>query len=195
MNKRRILALTLALSLLLTGCMTQGMIQPPETLADGTPWDGSWVNMAGLVGVEQPEGFELLTTNGSLENLDIQYATWVMGQETEIEKNTYIYEGQVYLMTELCGTAEAAAQTIGEWHTQFDSTLTLTGRETVTVGGTEFELLHYDPAGTDSHFSRGVCAIWSYGDIVLVADIACAETLDLDLTRVMEDFLAGFHYV
>ena len=37
MKKTGIFAAILALSLVLTGCMTSGMIPPPETLADGTP--------------------------------------------------------------------------------------------------------------------------------------------------------------
>ena len=39
MKKTGIFAVILALSLVLTGCMTGGMIPPPETLADGTPWN------------------------------------------------------------------------------------------------------------------------------------------------------------
>lgn len=192
MKKRGIFALILALSLVLTGCMG-GMIAPPETLSDGTPWDGTWVNMAGKVGVERPAGFELLTTNGTLEEMSIQYATWVQGQETEIDKKTYIYEGQVYLMTEQCDSAEAAEQTMAEWYGKFGGTLSITGRENVTVEGREFELLRYDC--TDSHFDRGICAIWRHGDMVLVADIASADSLNLDLRQTMLDFLAGFHYV
>ena len=192
MKKRGIFALILALSLMLTGCMSGGMIRPPETLADGTPWNGEWVNMAGRVGVDRPEGFELLTTNGTLEGLTIHYAAWVMGQETELEDDTYIYEGQVYLMTELCESEEAARATVQEWYGQFGSSLTVTDRESVTVEGQEFELLSYDCA--DSHFARGITAIWRYGDMVLVADIACADTLDLDLRSTMTAFLAGFHY-
>ena len=63
---------------------------------------------------------------------------------------------------------------------------------TVTLEGQEFELLSYDC--TDSHFDRGITAIWRYGSMVLVADIACADTLELDLRQTMVDFLAGFHY-
>ena len=191
MKKRGIFALILALSLMLTGCMTGGMIAAPQTAADGTAWDSEWVNMAGRVGVERPEGFALLTTNGTLDGQTIHYATWVQGKETEVDDDTYIYEGQVYLMTELCESADAARATVEEWHGKF-SGVSLTGRETVTVEGQEFELLRYDC--TDSHFERGITAIWQYGDMVLVADIACADTLDLDLTETMTAFLAGFHY-
>lgn len=194
MKKITITAMVLALTLTLTACLGGGMIAPPETLADGTPWDGAWVNMAGRIGVEKPEGFDLLTTNGTLEDMTLCYATWVRGEETKIDKDTYIYEGQVYLMAELCGTGEDTAQVMEEWRGQFGDTLALTGREAVTVDGAEFELLYYDCTGTDSHFSRGVCAIWSYDNMVLVADIACADSLSLDLKQVMTDFLTGFHY-
>ena len=192
MKKKGIFAVVLALSLLLTGCMTGGMIPPPETLADGTPWNTEWVNMAGKVGVERPEGFQLLTTNGTLEDMTIHYPTWVPGEETEVDKDTYIYEGQVYLMTELCDSEASAQATVEEWYGQFGGALTLTDRQTVTVEGQDFELLHYDC--TDSHFDRGITAIWRYGNMVLVADIACADTLELDLRQTMVDFLAGFHY-
>ena len=191
MKKRGIFALILALSLMLTGCMTGGMIAAPQTAADGTPWDSEWVNMAGKVGVERPAGFQLLTTNGTLDGQTIHYATWVRGEQTEIDKNTYIYEGQVYLMTELCESEAAAESTVEEWHGKFAG-FSVTGRETVTVEGNEFEVLSYDC--TDSHFARGITAIWRYGDMVLVADIASADTLELDLKATMTAFLAGFHY-
>ena len=195
MKKHTVIALVLALCLALTGCMNGGMIAPPETLSDGTPWDGKWVNMAGLVGVEKPQGFDLLTTNGTLEDMSIQYATWVQGRETEIDKNTYIYEGQIYLMTELCESADQAAAAVQEWYGQFGETLEITARETAAVDGVDYELLYYTPKGADTHFTRGVCTIWQYGSMVLVADIACADTLELDLTKTMTEFLRGFHYV
>ena len=194
MKRKTLTALVLALSLVLTGCMG-GMVRPPETLGDGTPWDGNWVNMAGLVGVEKPEGFDLLTTNGTLENMTIQYATWVRGEETKIDKKTYIYEGQIYLMVEQCESADQAAATVQEWYGKLSEGMEITEREVVAVDGLGYELLYYTPKGTDTHFTRGVTTFWFYGDMVLVADIACADTLELDLRETMREFLAGFHYV
>lgn len=192
---RRILIAALTLTLLLSGCMGSGFIKNPETMADGTPWDSSWTNMAGRLGVEQPGGdFQLLTTNGTLEGLDIQYATWVCGQETELEDDTQVYEGQIYLMTEVCGTAEKAAETLEQWYGKFGGELEITGRSTVDVDGADYELLFYDCLAADSHFSRGVTALWTYADMVLVVDIACVEGLDLDLTGIMEAFIGGIHY-
>lgn len=192
---RRIIALTLILALLLSGCMGQGFIKHPDTMADGTAWDDTWTNMGGRLGVEQPEGdFQLLTTNGTLEGLDIQYATWVCGQETQIDKDTYVYDGQIYLMTEICDDAEQAAATLQEWYSRIGADLEITSRETVTVDGAAYELLCYDCLAADSHFARGVTALWTYGDLMLVVDIACVEGLELDLTGIMERFISGIHY-
>ena len=191
---KKIILLTLVLALMLSGCMG-GLIRNPDTMADGTPWDDSWTNMAGRLGVEQPGGdFRLLTTNGTLEGLQVQYATWVCGEETEVEKDTYVYDGQIYLMTEVCGTADQAEQTRKEWQEKFGGDLQITERESITVDGAEYELLHYDCLAADSHFARGVTALWTYGDMMLVVDIACAEGLDLDLTGTMERFIRGIHY-
>lgn len=192
---KKIILLTLVLALMLSGCMG-GLIPNPDTMADGTPWDDSWTNMAGRLGVAQPGGdFRLLTTNGTLEGLQVQYATWVCGEETEVEKDTYVYDGQIYLMTEVCGTADQAEQTRKEWQEKFGGDLQITDREQITVDGAEYELLHYDCLAADSHFARGVTALWTYGDMMLVVDIACAEGLDLDLTGTMEQFIRGTHYV
>lgn len=192
---KKIILMTLVLALMLSGCMG-GLIRNPDTMADGTPWDDSWTNMAGRLGVEQPGGdFRLLTTNGTLEGLQVQYATWVCGEETEVDKDTYVYDGQIYLMTEVCGTADQAQQTRKEWQEKFGGDLQITEREQITVDGAEYELLHYDCLAADSHFARGVTALWTYGDMMLVVDIACAEGLDLDLRGTMEQFIQGIHYV
>lgn len=191
---KKIILLTLVLALMLSGCMG-GLIPNPDTMADGTAWDDSWTNMAGRLGVEQPGGdFRLLTTNGTLEGLQVQYATWVCGEETEVDKDTYVYDGQIYLMTEVCGTADQAEQTRKEWQEKFGGDLQITSREQITVDGAEYELLHYDCLAADSHFARGVTALWTYGDMMLVVDIACAEGLDLDLRGTMEQFIRGIHY-
>lgn len=192
--KGKLIPLILILTLILGGC-AGNLVPDPRTVDGGTAWDESWTNLGGLVGVEQPGGgFELLTTNGRLGDMTIRYATWVCGQETELEDDRSVYEGQIYLMTEDCGTAEAAASTLDQWHGQFGAGLTVTRREQLTLKDAQFELIHYDSAASDSHFSRGVTAIWQWGDVVLVADIAAADSLTLDLSATMEQFLEGIHY-
>ncbi len=192
--KKRILIPILALALTLTGCAS-GFVGHPDTMADGTAWDDSWVNMGGRIGVEQPgNGFQLLTTNGTLENLDIQYATWVRGEETEIDKDTYVYDEQIYLMTEACESAEAAAEAMDGWFGQLNAAVSVTGEERVELGGASFTVFPYECTAADSHFDRGVFAVWTHGDMVLTVDIACAAGIDTDLVALMESFLRGIHY-
>ena len=109
MKKKGIFAVILALSLLLTGCMTGGMIPPPETMADGTPWNTEWVNMAGRVGVERPEGFDLLTTNGTLEDMTIHYATWKM------RTNNVALQGVINKGLELMSSASVTEVQYDNW--------------------------------------------------------------------------------
>lgn len=195
MKKIAVISLILAISLALGGCMGQGFLKTPEKTADGTPWDGAWVNMAGRVGVAQPgNGFELLTTNGTLEGMTIQYATWVCGRETEIDRNTYVYDGQIYLLTELCETEEQAAAAVDEWYGKLGEGVEITERLQIEVEGTAYELLCYRCTAPDSHFSRGTVCVFTHKDIVLVTDIAAVAELELDLTTVMEQFLGGIHY-
>jgi len=192
--KSKLIILSLILALVLSGC-AGAMIPNPKTVDGGIPWEGSWTNLGGQVGVEPPGGdFAMLTSNGRLDGLTIRYATWVCGEETVTEDDKSLFEGQIYLMTEACGSAEEAAAALDQWNAQFGSGLEITSREEITVGGSQFELLHYDCVEPDSHFSRGVAAFWQWGELVLVADIAAVPTLELDLSATMEHFLSGIHY-
>ncbi len=194
MNKQRRF-LTLVLALMLCGCMGSGMIKNPKTMADGSAWDDSWTNVGGRLGVEAPGGaFALLTSNGRLEGLALHYATWVCGTEQKVAKDTYVYDGQIYLMTESCGTPEAAAETLAEWRGKLDTDFSVTDERSFTAGDVEFTLVFYDCLAEDSHFSRGVTALGRWQDLVIVTDIGCVEGLELNLEQTMENFLLGIHY-
>lgn len=196
MKKQRIvLILALTLVLALSGCMGSGMIKNPDTMADGTKWDSSWTNVGGRLGVEPPGGdFLLLTSNGRLEDMALYYATWVCGEEQKVAKDTYVYDGQIYLMTESCGTAEAAAETLAEWREKLNGDFSITDERSFTAGDVTFTLVFYDCLAEDSHFSRGVTALGVRGDLVIVTDIGCVEGLELDLSATVEAFLEGIHY-
>lgn len=193
-RQRRFVALVLALAVMLCGCMGSGMIKNPKVMADGSKWDDSWTNVGGRLGAQSPgEPFRLLTSNGRLEGLALHYATWVCGQEQKVAKDTYVYDGQIYLMTESCGTPEKAAETLAEWRSKLDTDFAVTDEGSFTAGGVEFTLVYYDCLAEDSHFSRGVTALGIWQDLMIVTDIGCVEGLDLDLQQTMEHFLLGLH--
>lgn len=189
--RKRILALILALGLLLTGCGT-GMIPNPKTVDGGIPWENTWTNLGGMLGVEQPGGdFKLLSSNGRLEGMEIFYATWVCGEETKTG-DTSAFDGQIYLMAERCDTAEEARENLVQWQNQF-AAQTVTARRETAAGDCAIELVAYD-CPDNGHFSRGITALWQRQELVLVVDIACIEALTLDLDATMEHFLGCIHY-
>ena len=193
---RKFLSLVLALTLLLCGCAGSGMIDNPKTMADGSAWDDTWTNLGGRLGAEAPGApFQLLSSNGRLEGMELHYATWVCGQEQKLDKDTYVYDGQIYLMTESCGTQEQASETLAQWRGQLTGDFAITKEASFTAGGVEYTLVFYDCLASDSHFSRGVTALGLWQDLVIITDIACVEGLELDLAGTMEQFLQGIHLV
>lgn len=195
MKKIICIILCAALMLTLTGCLGDGSVKNPSVMSDGTSWDGSWTGMGGYLGVEQPEGdFLLLTTNGDLDGVDLHYATWIGGGETELSDGSYVYDCQLYLMTEECGISEDAMDTMQLWREQIGAGFSVTEERTVTANGVDFTLVFYDCLEEDSHFASGVTAMGVWKSIVIVADLGKVEDYDLDLAAVIEDFLSGFHY-
>ncbi len=191
---KRILALCLCLMVTLTGCLGNGTIDNPETMSDGTPWNRAWTGLGGRLGVEQPGlPFALFDTNGDLPDMEMYYASWVCGEVTKVDDDTSAYDGQIYLLTETCGTAATAADTMQLWREQIDENdFQITQERTFTAGGVEFTLVSYDcPQG---HFAQGITALGVWKDLGILVDAAKTAELDLDLTKTMEAFLEGFHY-
>lgn len=194
MKKIICIILCAALMLTLTGCLGDGSVKNPSVMADGSHWDAGWTGMGGYMGVEQPEGdFLLLTTNGDLDGVDLHYATWIAGGETKVDDG-YVYDCQLYLMTEDCGLYDDAVDTKNLWREQIGGDFSVTEERTYSANGVEFTLVFYDCLSDETHFDSGVTALGVWEGIVIVADLGKVASYELDLTAVMEDFLNGFHY-
>ncbi len=192
---KRFLVLLVVLCLTLTGCLGDGTIDPPETVADGTPWDDSWTSIGGRFGVAQPpEDFRLLDTNGDLPDMEMYYASWVWGQVTRLDEETTAYDGQLYLLAEECGDSATAADTMLLWREQLGEDFAITQERTVTAQGVEFTLVFYDCLAEDAHFATGITAMGVWKDMGILVDTARVEGLALDLEQTLLDFLNGFHY-
>lgn len=194
--KKRISAIVLCALLLvtLTGCLGDGSVENPKVMSDGAKWDGSWTPMGGYMGAEQPEGFLLLTTNGDIKGMEMCYATWIAGSETELEDGNFVYDCQLYLMTEQCGTDEVALDTIALWREQIGGDLAVTEEREICAGGVDFTLVFYECRGGETHFDRGVTALGIRDGVAIVADLGKVDPFVLDLAAAMEDFLMGLHY-
>ena len=195
MKKCIAMFLTIALMVSLTGCLGDGSVRVPDKMADGTPWDPTWTGLGGRIGVEQPgEGFLLLTTNGSLDKADIYYATWIGGEETEVEPDTYVYDAQLYLMAEPCNLTADAEDTLSLWREQIGDDFAITEETQITAAGVDYTLLFYDCLNADSHYDCGVMALGVRNATAIVADLGKVEGYDLELGEFLEQFLSGFHF-
>ena len=196
MKKCIAIILTIALMVSLTGCLGDGSVRLPDKMADGTPWDNSWTGLCGRIGVEQPGGgFLLLTTNGSLEGADLYYATWIGGTETKLDKDTYVYDAQLYLMAEPCTISTDAEDTLSLWREQIGDDFAVTEEKQITAAGVDYTLVFYDCLAEDSHYSQGVMALGVWNATAIVADLGKVAGYDLELGEFMEAFLSGFHFV
>ncbi len=193
MKKFLAICLILTLALTLGGCLGDGTIDNPETVADGTPWNNAWASIGGRIGIEYPGlPFELFDTNGDLPDMEMYYASWVCGQVTKIDEETSAYDAQIYLLAECCGDAATAADTMALWREQMDEGFEITRERTFTAAGVEFTLVYYNCP--DSHFAQGITAMGVWKDMGILVDAARVAELDLDLEQTMEQFLNGFHY-
>lgn len=195
MNKCIAILLTIVLMVSLTGCLGDGSVRVPDTMSDGTPWDNTWTGLGGMIGVEQPgHGFLLLTTNGSLDGADIYYATWIGGEETKLDKDTYVYEAQLYLMAEPCTISTDAEDTLALWREQIGGDFAVTGETQITASGVDYTLVFYDCLAEDSHYANGVMALGVRNATAIIADLGLVEGYDLEPAAFLEEFLGGFHF-
>lgn len=185
--------LCMVLAVSLAGCV--GSAKLPAQMSDGSSWDHEWVGLGGRIGVEEPEqGFRLLTTNGTQKNADLYYATWIAGDEHDLGDGAYVYDSQLYLMTEDCTVSTDAEETLKLWREQIGEGFSVTAETTVTAAGVEYTLISYDCLAEDSHFASGVTALGIQGATAIVADLGLVEGYDLDPVEFMTKFLEGFHY-
>ncbi len=194
MRKILTLLLVAALCLTLAGCLGNGSVRNPETVADGTPWNDAWATLGGRIGIEQPgEPFVLLDTNGNLPSMEMYYCSWVCGEQIQLGEDD-AYEGQIYLLAEECGDAATAKDTMLLWREQMGDDFLITQERTFEAQGVEFTLTFYDYAAEDTHFVRGVTAMGVWKDMGILVDAAHTAEYALDLSAIMEKFLTGFHY-
>lgn len=195
MKKCIAMLLTIVLMVSLCGCLGDGSIRLPDKMSDGTAWDPSWTPLGNRIGVEQPGGdFLLLTSNGKLDGADIYYATWIGGEETKVDKDTYVYDAQIYLMAEPCTLATDAEDTLQLWREQIGDEFAITEEKQITAAGVDFTLIFYDCLAEDSHYAQGVMALGLRDATAIIADLAKVADYELELGSFMEQFLGGFHY-
>lgn len=194
MKKLSLLLLTGAMSLSLAGC-GQNI---PVTAADGAKWDGSWVTVGGILGVDTPAGLDSRENNDTLGVNGMYYATWSSGEAepyvNEDGEDTDLYDAQLYVLLAGAKSAEEAESTAAEWLEMASGQYQIEATSTETYNGQKFTVITYTFSSDTNPFSHGASAFGVYRNYAVSAELSCREKFDGDAQTVLADFLENCHY-
>lgn len=195
MKKPVMLLLTAALCLGLTGC-TSG--QPPEMAADGSSWDGSWVTVGGVIGVDTPAGMDPRENNEALAANGMYYATWSMGEAepytNEDGEEVELYDAQVYLLLGRYRSAKEAESTLAQWRDMASLNYAIGSTVEEAHNGVDFTVITYTFESEAGPYARGASAFGVYEDCAVSVELTCREGFDGDAAQLLARFLDRCHY-
>lgn len=180
----------LAFALLLAGCSEQ-----PKTDHLGNPWQESWQDVGGTLGVEAPEELTFLEVNDSLALSGISYASWYAGEKTQYENSEGVsgdlYDVQVYLLLQNCSNAENAAETMEKWRTMESNYYSMT--ETEAYAG--FQCCSLVPLD-ESPYGAGYLALLTFDRYALSVELMVRDGFapETPSEELFADFLSGIHF-
>lgn len=188
---KRIWILALLGALLLTGCGRAAEDPHPD-------WDGSWTRIGEHIGVEPLEGFELNEYNDAMSIYGIFYSTWTSGEARETTnaegESASVYDAQIYLLLEECGSTEDAENDIGAWTAREKQSYETGEAQEIDVAGQNFRLLPLLSGSADNPYIRGAAAFAARGELAVSVEFLCSEDFVGDPQVLLEQFLSGFHY-
>lgn len=195
MKKPVMLFLAAALCLGLTGCTSA---QPPERAADGSSWDGGWVTVGGVVGVDAPEGMDSRENNEALAANGMYYATWSMGEAepytNEDGEEAELYGAQVYLLLGRYRSAREAENTLAQWKDMASLNYAIESTVEETHNGVDFTVITYTFESEANPYARGASAFGVYGNCAVSVELTCQEDFGEDATQLLARFLDRCHY-
>lgn len=195
MKKPVMLLLMAALCLSLTGCTSD---QPPETAADGSSWDESWVTVGGVIGVDAPEGMDPRENNEALAANGMYYATWSMGEAepyiNEDGEETELYDAQVYLLLGRYRSAQEAENTLAQWRDMASLNYAIESTVKETHNGVDFTIITYTFESEANPYVRGASAFGVYENCAVSVELTCQEAFDGDACQLLARFLDHCHY-
>jgi len=184
-----------ALCLGLTGCAAP---PPPEKAADGLDWDGGWVTVGGVIGVDTPEGMDPRENNEALAANGMYYATWSMGEgepyTNEDGDEAQLYDAQVYLLLGGYQSVEEAESNLAQWRDMAKVQYEIGSTAEETHNGQEFTVITYRFDSGENPYARGVSAFGIYRNYAVSVELACQEDFDGDAAQLLGHFLDHCHY-
>lgn len=188
---KRIWIFALLAALILTGCSSADQELPPG-------WDENWVRIADLVGVEPLDGFVLNESNDLLSVSGLYYATWTSGDGQDFVnadgKEAIVYNAQVYVLLEECRSADAAKKAVETWITREKQSYETGDADTKSLGGQDFEILPLIAGSEGNPYTHGTAAFAARDEWAISVELVCADNFEENSQKILEQFLAGFHY-
>lgn len=186
--------LVLCLALCLTGC---GRAAPPHAV-DGTVWNGDWVTLGNVIGVDTPKGLTAQENSDALSAKEMYYATWSIGEAephiNEDGEDAQLYDAQVYLLAAGYNSTQKAEEAAEEWLAMATEQYAVEETKAETYNGQEFIVITYTYMSESNPYSRGASAFGTYGNYAVSAELSCQEGFEDGALETLENFLEHCHY-
>lgn len=188
---RRIWIFALLAALTLTGCAGSAQNANPD-------WDESWVQLAGYVGIEPLDGFELNESNDLLSVSGLYYATWTAGEGQDFVNadgnEAVVYDAQIYVLLEECRSTEAAQEALTAWIAYEKQSYETEETYIKSFGTQDFELLPLNAGSEGNPYSHGAAAFAVRDVWAISVECVCSDGFTGEPQSILDDFLAGLHY-
>ncbi len=194
MKKQCWMTLCLCGLLCLTGCGAPA----PDTAADGTAWDESWVTVGNVIGVETPTGMTFRENSDALSAKGMYYTTWSIGEGSptvnEDGEDAQVYDAQVYLLLAGYDDAAKAEDAASEWLDMASKQYAVEKTASETYNGQAFTVITYTYTSETNPYSRGASAFGAYGNFAVNVELSCQEEFDGSAPEILANFLEHCHY-
>lgn len=188
----------LCLAAVLSGCAgVQQSAPPPESAADGSPWDASWyLHGRSLgVGVGVGDDFTPFKSDGILSTDGLWTSIWGVGEPMEDDDSGEAqFPAQVYVLVKECADADEARAAVDEWGARLEETWRVTDTREESHNGQTYIVRLCEALSAEKPYARELAALTWYGADAVCVELDCRTAFNGDADAVLSAFLDGCHY-
>ncbi len=192
---KRFISCLLVLCLTLAGCSKPA----PAKTADGADWNGDWITLGNVLGVEGPgNDLTLRDNNDALSVSDMYLASWTIGEgapyTNEDGDEVVLYPARLDVLVYGRRDEAAAREALEDWTARQEETYDVAASEDQEHNGQAYTVSAYTCKSDTNPYSRGVSAFGVYGNYAVSAELNCLDSFAGDEAAILSDFLDGCHY-